>query len=312
LFTKFNTKTKTIFLDPNSTKRYSSIDSKKLNIILSPSLYWIKKIELPLKYAKDAKKLLPSLFEDTLPNGNYSYSVYKEENEFFIFAYEDKLILETLSKFGISLSNVQNVYFAQSEMQNLKGATKINETQSMYIKDGIVILVPSSLIKESVELDVSQLPLSKHKIFLQQYAHIVKNNDLYKLGAVLLLFCILICAEYFITTQKTSQVLKLKDELFVKHKLKPTMMQNISILKKYKITHQKQTKLREYILYALSFKLKKSEKLTKLNLKDKSINTEFSDISKETLSHMKQVLASKKVKFTAIIKDKTLHLEMML
>ncbi|MEA2091565.1 MAG: hypothetical protein U9O83_04260 [Campylobacterota bacterium] len=122
MFTIFNPKLTTLFLDPNSESSYSAIKGAKVNIILSPSLYWVKKLSLPVKYLRDAKKLLPSLFEDTLPKGNYSYTAYKSGDEFLIFAYEDKYILETLSKEGISLSNVANVYFAQSEMQNIEGA----------------------------------------------------------------------------------------------------------------------------------------------------------------------------------------------
>ncbi|WP_324170594.1 hypothetical protein [Sulfurimonas sp.] len=309
---RFNTKLLTLFLDPISTQYYSISDGERVNIVLSPSLYWVKKISLPVKYARDAKKLLPSLFEDTLPEGNYSYSVYKKEDEFFIFAYEDKIILDAMSKVGISLSNVSSVHFAQSEMQGIEGAVKINESQSIYVKDDMLILVPCCWIEESGNLDMSELTLSKHKVVLQQYAHIVENSSLYKIGAVLVVLLLLVFGEYLITLQKTSEVRELKDELFTKNKLKPTMLQNKSMLKKYKTIHEKQTKLREYTSYLLSLRLQGSEKLSKLTLKDKTLDAEFSGASEVTLSRIQNTLKSKKVKFTTEIKNNTLHLEMLL
>ncbi|MDQ7066925.1 MAG: hypothetical protein Q9M40_02365 [Sulfurimonas sp.] len=69
---------------------------EKVSIILSPSLYWVQKLSLRVKYVREVKKLLPSIFEDMLPAGQYSYSAYKRGDDFFIFAYEDKAILKLL------------------------------------------------------------------------------------------------------------------------------------------------------------------------------------------------------------------------
>jgi len=312
LFTRFNKKQTTLFLDPNSSDIYNISDGEKVNVILSPSLYWVKRLTLPIKYARDAKKLLPSLFEETLPEGKYSYSVYKEEDEFLIFAYEDKLILDALSKAGISASSVASVHFAQSEMQSVEGALKINETQSIYVKDGIVILLPCCWIQESGDLDLSKIVLSKHKVVLQQYAHIVQNTSLYKIAAVLIVLSLLVFGEYLITMQKTNEIEQLKDELFAKYKLKPTMLQNKSVLNKYKNIHDKQTNLREYISYILALKLKESEKLTSLSLNNEILEAEFSDVSEQTFSNIQKTLKSKKANFKAQMKSKILYVEMQL
>ena len=138
MFTKFNQKHKTFFLDLSSPA--VEVD-EKVNIILSPSMYWVKKLSLPLSKSSEAKKLLESIFEDTLPLGNYNYSVYKEGKFFFAFAYDDKFIIDTLEEKGISVANVASVHFAQSELGFIEGAVKINETQSIFLKDGILILL---------------------------------------------------------------------------------------------------------------------------------------------------------------------------
>ena len=309
---KFKNKLTTLFLDPNLMESYNISNNERVNIILSPSLYWVKKISLPVKYARDAKKFIPSLFEDTLPEGNYSYSVYKQDEEFYIFAYEDKVILDTIAKAGISLSNISSVHFAQSELYRIDRAVKINENQSLYIKDDMVVLVPCCWIEESGNLDISELVLSKHKIVLQQYGHLVENSSLYKIWIAFVILSLLIFGEYLITMQKTSEINERKNELFIKYKLKPTMLQNKSMLKKYKTIHDKQTKLREYISYLLSLKLQGKEKLSKITLKDKELNVEFNGVSKVTISHIQDFLKSKIVNFKLEMKKKTLHLEMQL
>ena len=303
---KFNKKLQTIFLDPHS--EYPEFSSK-VNIILSPALYWVKKVSLPVKHIRDAKKLLPSIFEDILPEGSYSYSVYKSANEFFIFAYSDKLILDTLSQKGISSSNIAKIYFAQSEIKDIEGALKINETQSIYIKDELLILVPCCWIKEKDNLDISGIKHSKHTVTLTQFGHIVDSKSIYKIGAILVFLILLIGSEYFITTQKSASVNTLKDKLFDKYKLKSTMFQNRALLKKYKTLHQSQSKLREYISYILALRLKGSEKILYLNLKNRKISVGFSGLKKGDEKHIVSFLKSKGMIFESKFSKDTFKVE---
>jgi hypothetical protein len=309
---RFNTKATTVFLDPNSLVSYDKNDVKKVNVILSPSLYWVKKVSLPVKYIRDALKLLPSIFEDILPPANYSYSAYKSGEEFFIFAYEDKYIIDTLAKVGINLSDVSNIYFAQSELDSIDTALKINEMQSVYVKDDIVVLLPCCWIQESGELDLDGLKLSKHTIKLKQYGHLVDNSSFYKISAVLVVLSVLIFAQYFITMQKVSKLQQMRTDVFRKYNLKSTMLQNKSVLKKYKKTHLEQTKIREYISYILSFKLKSKEKLSKINLKDDVIKAEFIGVNSSTLNRLKNFLKSKKLNFKADMRNSKVYLEIVL
>ena len=56
---KFREDKKTVFLDPHTEL---VVSDEKLNVILSPSLYWVQKVTLPLKYARDAKKIIRITF----------------------------------------------------------------------------------------------------------------------------------------------------------------------------------------------------------------------------------------------------------
>ncbi len=304
MLTRFKKKHESIFLDPLSKSFHTQ---ERVNVILSPSLYWVKRLPLPIKHARDAKKLLPSLFEDTLPLGDYSYSAYKSGDEFFIFAYEDKRILETLSQKG--LLNVAEVYFAQTELSHIQKAVQINSTQSICVKEGILLLLPSLWVQEKDTLDLSQMQLSKHSLTLQQFGHILSSKSLFLLAALMLAFALLIATEYFITTHKISQIEEQKEELFAKYNLKTTLLENRSMLNKYETLHSKQMQLRESISDMLALKLKPSEELTQLSFKNNLLEAEFAGVVEGQEQHITQTLKNKKVDFKAFFKDKSLYIE---
>ncbi len=307
----FNNKNKTIFLDADSKSLH--VD-EKINIILSPSLYWVKKITLPLQSVREVKKLLPSIFEDTLPDGDYSYTAYKakEASEFFIFAYEDKKILDLIDSKNININNVASIHFAQSEYLDEDVAMKVNETQSIYIKDDIVILVPCCWIEEKGPLDISNITLSSHKVNIQQFGHIIDIKNLYALGITLMVLIVLIFSEYFITLSKAQNILESKDELFVKYNLKSTMMQNKSMLKKYKTIHTKQTKLRKSMSEILSMRLTNNEKITLLDIKGNTLIVTFSGVKEKNTSRITSVLKSKNIILKSSYKNDILRLEIQL
>ena len=306
---KFNQNYKTIFLDQKSP---ITTISQKVNIIISPSLYWVKKLSIALKYTRDVKKLLPSIFEDILPDGNYSYHIYKKGGEFFAFAYEDKLILEALLQKGIEASNIANIYFAQSEFDNMQDAVKINNEEALYLKDDLVVLVPLRWVDKYSDFDSLEFSHSKNKIALKHYAHIVDNSSLYKMGGVLVAILILVAAQYLIVAKKKADILDAKDKLFVKYGLKPTLMQNQSLLKKYRTLHVQQNLLREGISHILAIKLQSTLKLSYLWVKNSTIEADFKGASKSDEAYIKKELLKKGVKFKTSLDEKTLHVEITL
>lgn len=306
---KFNNKHKSIFLDPHSQK--FELD-EKVNVILSPAYYWVKKLTLPVKYVRDVKKLLPSIFEDTLNDGNYSYSVYKEGEFFFAFAYDDKLILDALEEKGVNSTNIANIFFAQSELGFIEGALRVNETQSIYLKDDVLVLLPCCWIEESGELDLDDISVTEHSISLAQFGHIVDNKSLYKIGAIFTALIVLVVIELFITNQKVNEVTNLKDNLFEKAKLQSTMFQNKATLKKYKTIHKNQMHLREYTSVLVSAKLKPDEKLNQISLKNKKLSAEYTKLSKASVDAISKKLNMKKVKFETKVKENSWYVEMKL
>ena len=195
MLTRFKRSTDVVFLDPQSSETIVTQNGKKLEIVLSPKMYWVKKMSLPVSSVREVNKLLPSIFEDSLPAGFYSYYAYKNKEEFILFAYEDKKILSLIASKGISTTDIASIRFAQTEFSDLEGAVNINTKESMYIKDTLLILAPSIWVEDAVDLDLSKIKHSKHTIKLQQFGHIVDKKSLYTVGGVLVSLALILLIE---------------------------------------------------------------------------------------------------------------------
>jgi len=305
LFSRFNKQIQTIFLDPSSSDFHTD---QSVNILLSPALYWVKRVKLPVKYVREVKPLLPSLFEDILPEANYSYTAYKEGEDFYIFAYQDRAIIELLSQKGIQISQVKNVYFAQSEL-SLENPLSINEEQSLCLRDDVLVVLPSDWVENAQKLHLDTLKLSKNSIKLKQYGHIVNDKSLYKLIAVAAVFLLLISAQYFITSKKADDLQNSRYDLFSKNALKPTMMQNRSMLRSYETIYKRQTKIRNDLYQLLSTPLAASQKLARIQLKRNKLIAEFSGVKQGLAKKLASDLKRRGLDFKATFKNETLRIE---
>ncbi len=309
MFMNFKQKTSTLFLD--STPKFH-VTQNKVNIILSPSLYWFKKISLPVKSVREFKKLLPSIFEDILPEGLYSYSAYKNGDEFYAFAYDDQVIINILEQSGISLSNVVGVYFAQSELGDIQQSMTIDEKNALHVKDGVVMVIPFAWVEQSIPMNLERISPSKHKISLRAYGHIVESFKLYKIVGILSVLIFLVGAKYMITLHKINELDSRRTQLFEKANLEPTMMQNMSVLDTYKKRYEKQSQLRNAVAEILSLELLPSQKLDSLVLKGDYLNADFNLVGVMQTDNIVQALHAKQLSFTSDVVAHTLHVKVAL
>jgi len=309
---KFKRSINAVFLDPSRSETIVCEKGKKLDIILSPKMYWVKKMSLPVSSVREVKKLLPSIFEDSLPFGHYSYYAYKSEDEFILFAYEDKKILDFIESQGISNANIASIHFAQTEFSHLEGSLKINDTQSMYVKDTLVILAPTNWFNDSKELKLLDMNLSKHTIKLQQFGHIVDNKSLYKIGAILMVLALILVVEIFIASAKVGEITQKKEELFTKYKLQSTMIQNKSTYTKYSKIHKRQTKLRATIAVFLTMPLKKEQKIKLIEYKNKKLFVSIKGVKKGSENTFLSKLNAKKLKYKTSFNGESIKVELSL
>ncbi len=309
---KFSSNKQRIFLDPSSGELIRIVKGKKVDIILSPSMYWVKKISLPVKSVREVKKLLPSIFEDSLPVGHYSYYAYKSEDEFIAFAYEDKKILEAIQKAGIATAQVGAIYFAQSEFEGIKTVVQVSETTGLYVKDKLLLLAPITWFKESEKLSFDGLKLSKHRIHLQQYGHIIDPKSLYKIGIVLSLFALILGGELFIAKSKLQDIEAKKEEIFSKYKLQSSTLQNEASLKKYTKIYTTQIKLRKYLSLFLKLHLKEGQKIVLIDYKNRILSITIGGVKKGMGESIVSMLKREKVEHKVSFHSESMKVEIKL
>jgi hypothetical protein len=310
LFLKFRQKAKMLFLD---SAHSVDVDSQQqYHIVLSPSLYWIKKATLPVKYLHEVKKIAPTLFEERLPSGNYNYFAYKDGDDFIVFAYEDSKILSLLVEKGIALHQVRSISFAQSSLESLQEPLAINDKSVITKKDGVVILLPRVWFDDVKEINDSVLNSSKYTIRLEQFSHIVDKTTLYKIGALLLLFIFVLLGEYFYYYQNYKRVEREKEAIFQSYKLKPTLMQNRAILESYKKRNLKEQKLRQYITDFLKLNLHKGEKILSIDYDGKKLQVVVEGLKKGDEKRLLASLYKKKIKIKTEYKAEKLLIEVAL
>lgn len=300
-----------IYLDGATEVEFDS--QKKYNIILSPHLYWVKKLSLPLKSAKEVKKVAHTLFEDSLPEDvSYSYEAYKKGEEFFVFAYNDAEILALLEEKGITSANIAAIYFAQSELDALEGAYRVNDTEALQVKEGVVVLLPSEWFDTLKTLDIDALKPSKHRLKLQHFNNVIEKSSLNKIMIVLALFIVVLITELFIYKHQVTMLTEEKENVFGKYQLKPTMMQNRAILEHYTRKNAQQKKLRLALLSLLQSHLKSSQKIKSIVYGDALLKVTVSNVSAQEKNRIIALLHQKGIDFTTNLKGANLVVEVKL
>ncbi len=276
MFSKFKTDAEIIFLDPNV-----DIESKeaKTAVLLSPALYWVRSFELPLKSEKEAKKLLPSLFEEFLPEGEFSYFGYFDGERYIGFAYEEEKIRQLLLHKGVDLAQLEAFYFAQSELDEDMLPAQLGHEWMLASIDGIVVKLPFMKGTQSKALDLSSLALSSKSIKIERYAAPIERKTLYALCAIFLLFALLYGLEWWRVDQEVVRIQKRSDEIFARYSLLPTMTQNRSVLKKYEKIDTKQKKLRKMVAALLKASQATGGSLQSLRVEKESLHALFGNLA---------------------------------
>ncbi len=268
----FRSKAKAFFVDVDSP---AYLLEAPVNIILSPSMYWVKQVALPVKYLYEVKSLIPSLFEENLPEGKYSYSAYKDGENFLIFAYNDKDVLDLLADKGINSANINNIYLAQSEFDTIDAPLKINEKSILSLQNGVVVKLPSVLAPDATTLELENHTFSKQTIHLTRFNQIADKKSQMVFAMILGFLIVMFVAEWLITSSKVSTVLEKQANVFSSHNLPSTSFQNEAIHAKLNTTFERQSRIRDILNLALTIKLKPQEQLEHVTLEKNKIIIEI-------------------------------------
>lgn len=239
----------TIFLQTNTI--FKPLHKKeKVNLILSPSFYWVKVFTIPVDTPNKALFLLPNLFEDYFDIAGYSFYVIKiSENQYLSFAYDEEKIIQKLKSLEIPQNKIVNIYFAQNEFQNLPTVAEhkvfgYGDEVFMFEKE-LLVKIPNNLVGEGKipQLDLSKIVLGEHWVQLHSYKKFTSNKTVQFASGILLGFSILLFIQTFVFKQMTNEYPQKIEAIKQQYNLPPTLIQATAITNEYNKT------IREYKRY---------------------------------------------------------------
>jgi len=300
---------KILFLDKET--QYRSQTDERLNIILSPSYYWFKKATLPVKYVTQAQALAASQFDGIVPEGSYKYTVIKQEDLFWLFAYDEASIAQKLKELGIKPSQVEAFYLAQYEFQNLKLPVAIAGNKVLVQNDGVVSVMPRAFVDAVQTLDAAldHLKLSKHRITLNLFQNSVLDEKwIYRFSAVSIVFIVLYLASYLLLKSDLKALRTEQLALTQQYKLPQTSFQLKSLMRSLTSKENRQLALRQHLKKLFALRLSSGDYVKKFTFTPKGAQYEIvlSDI-KHAESIKKELQKAFTVKSAKVV-DKTFYI----
>lgn len=223
-----------------------SIPSGKIDLVLSPSLYWYKKETLPVKFEFQAEKLAPSIFDGMLPEDKeYSYKVIKvDENIYEIFVYCLDDILELFEQKGGDKGNLCRIFFAQNEVDKT-AQVKLGEHRCLIWIDEKLSIVPHCLVERTNSIDEIMQGVKLSKQFVRTDSLSSDNTTtLNSVIAVLVFIVLVLGGEKFYLESQLETIDENRNEFISKNRLPQTSLQRKSLEKKYNKIFKEQMQLR--------------------------------------------------------------------
>ena len=233
-----------VYRDMETVHPVSSID-----IVVTPHFYTLKRETIPVKYAYQAKRIAPSLFEGLIDGDEKKdYFVYREGEEWVFIVYNASEILAFLKEKGIV--QVGRVFFAQQLSSRLDGAIRLGEKEALVTIDGTVTIIPAAGLNE-----IPFVPLTRELLPYKGIRFsgggsggvLLENMQTYLLAALFILFGTLWLIEG-IHSGKAKEVLQAEHEAYyTKYPMMQSQYTRESILQKYRNIDQKERKKRDIL-----------------------------------------------------------------
>jgi hypothetical protein len=168
-----------------------------VDVMLTPQFYTMKRESLPLKYAYQAKKIAPSLFDGLIDAPHrHAYFVFKEDGMWVFIAYDMTQIADFLSSKGIAPEMVSRVFFAQQALSHFTAPVLLGDKEALVVIDGTVTVVPASALpgKDFISVDESFRPAKGVRMEAGS-STILDRKQAFAIATVLFLFGVVWIAE---------------------------------------------------------------------------------------------------------------------
>ena len=286
--------------------------TEAVNVMLPPQFYTLKKEALPLRYAYQAKKIAPSLFDGLLEaGGHYEYMVWKEDEEWVFLAYDIEKITAFLESKGFALEHVSKLFFAQQSVDLFDKPLLMGEHEALVSLDHTVVVIPRGALTEdngpSLVFNNSFTP-KKGIVLSGAYGSVLSLKQASMLAAIFILFALM----FFVEGSRYSDDSKAGEakmqELLSAYPALQSKYTRDSILAKYKKIDTAERKKRE-IVKMVSGMIFKGVTLSSLEIDAKSYKVHFTCKDAQVAKRLNLLATKKKLKTSAISGSHDLKIE---
>jgi hypothetical protein len=269
---------------------------KRINIMLTPQFYTLKREAVPVKYTYQARKIAPSMFDGLLDDSlNYQYYVEKGEKWLFI-AYDVEKIKSFLKQKGFALENIVKIYFVDQALSLFTAPVLLGTEQALVNLNGTMTVVPQNILdtqSSPIEVDSQFLPKKGETLNLTNSVSI-PNNETYILAAIFILFAAMYGVEGSRYSMQDTQTSKKVAELFEAYPSLSSTYARKSILDKYGHLDKKERQKRE-IVKQLSHIIFKGVTLHTLTITEHSVKAMFNCKDQNTMKKLISLVKNKKL-----------------
>jgi len=265
--------------------------SDAVDIMLTPQFYSLKKETLPLKYAFQAKKIAPSLFDGLLENTeNYDYMVYKEGEIWVFIAYDLEAINHFLVSKGIRPEQVGKIFFAQQALDSFTAPVLLGAKYALAAIDGSVVVIPQAALQEdarTMTLDEHFTP--KHGVVLQgAFNAFISKKQAITLATLLTLFALAFFVEGWHYSEG-SEVTKAEIETLLKeYPALQSQYTRKSIAEKYRTIDKNERKKRDTVK-TLANMIFKGVTVDTFKMDDKGFSVRFKCTDAKVAKHLREL-----------------------
>lgn len=292
-------------------KTVSAVPVDGVNIMVTPQFYTIKREELPVKYAYQAKRIAPSLFDGLVENLlDQKYFVTKENETWVFIAYDENKIKAFLESKGIKGLQVSKMYFAEQALDAFTAPVLLGESEALVNLHGTMTVVPQVALnpdEKSIRIDRSFSP-KKGVSFEGRGKSIISTNESYTLAAIFVLFAMI----YFVEGSRYDGDSEVQQEemeqLIEAYPSLESSYTRESILSKYQTIDTKERKKRD-VIKALSHMIFKGSTLTTLLVDDKKFQAQFACKDASVSKRLKELAKKEKFNTSKIANSNDVKIE---
>ena len=274
--------------------------SHTVNIMLPPQFYTLKKETLPLKYAYQAKKIAPSLFDGLLEDvDNYDYMVYKEDENWVFIAYDLHEIADFLQSKGIQAEKVGKIFFAQQALDSFTAPVLLGEKDALIAMDGVVVNVPQIALQEDFKVQkINSTFTPKTGVSLEGSFHsVISQKQAIGLAAIFVTFAVLFFVEGWRFSNDSSTIKAEIETLLEEYPALQSQYTRKSIAEKYKTIDRTERRKRD-IVKTLAGMIFKGVKVDAFKMDEKNFMVRYRCTDAKVAKKLREL--SKKLGFNSV------------